>query len=274
METSRSPARRYKPIGDPNVQRRNHPNGLEGAHWNPRAAFCYSLDSRGAAAAGVVTYRTVKGMKASLVVFDLDGTVLDSVFDIASSVNVMRRRMGLDALPLSVIYGYVGDGAHMLVRRSLPTEAGEADVKQALAYFLEDYRVHMLDHTAPYPGVVETLMSMQGRTLCVLTNKLTGLTEAMLEKLDLLHHFQYVFGSDRFPRKKPDPIGVLYLLEATGIPSSQAMMVGDTANDVETGRRAGVLTCGVTYGLGGDKLKAARPDFMIDSFPQLLEIIE
>ncbi|MBI1746599.1 MAG: HAD-IA family hydrolase [Acidobacteria bacterium] len=216
----------------------------------------------------------MKRIKTGLIIFDLDGTLLDSMLDIANSVNAMRGRMGYEELPLSAIYGLIGDGAHLLVQRALPPETPEAERKQGLTYFLEDYRRHMLDHTQLFPGVLETLHALQKKPLAVLTNKLTELTQIMLTKLAIIDYFRYVLGSDKFPRKKPDPMGVLYLLEATQALPNETLMIGDTANDILTGRRAGVLTCGVTYGIGGEKLRAARPDFLIDDLRQLLDINE
>ena len=216
----------------------------------------------------------MKRIKVSLVIFDLDGTLLDSVFDIATSVNAMRRHLGLSELPLDLVYTFIGDGAHVLMQRSLPPEYSEAERKQALAYFLEHYREHMLDHTTLFPGVLETLEGLRGKTLAVITHKRSDLAEAMLKTLNILDRFPYVLGMDRLARKKPDPYGIHFLQSATGAPSSETMMVGDTANDIMTGRNAGVFTCGVTFGIAGEKLRALQPDYLIGDMRQLLEIIE
>jgi len=216
----------------------------------------------------------VNKIKLSLIAFDLDGTLLDSIYDLALSVNAMRRWVGLPELPLSEVYTYIGDGAHQLIRRSLPPDYGEAEYRRALEYFLEHYREHMLDHTTVFPGVIETLDALRDKTLAVLTHKRTDLTEAMLKSLRIDRYFQHVLGMDRLVRKKPDPYGIQWLQSAAGASPAETMMVGDTANDMLAGRNAGAWTCGVAFGLGGDRLRAVRPDFLIDDMRQLLDIAE
>jgi phosphoglycolate phosphatase len=208
-----------------------------------------------------------------VLIFDLDGTLIDSKVDLALSVNRMLEHMGRRALPHGRIFSFVGNGAPILVRRSLeegaPEEVSDGEVDRALAYFLSDYRTHMLDHTLPYPGVREGLEMLKRRSMAVLTNKPVNFSRAILDGLDLAGYFERVYGGNSFEKKKPDPVGVHALLREWDAPPLQAMMVGDSEVDVRTARNAGVWACGVTYGLGSDGLRADPPDLLVDSLTQL-----
>jgi len=212
-----------------------------------------------------------------LLIFDLDGTLVDSCEDLAIAVNAARGRMGLPPLPYEQIRGYVGHGAPMLVRRSLGPEASGADVERALGFFRGHYRGHLLDNTVPYPGVREALEAFAGcgfvgdprRAMAVLTNKPTDFSEAILKGLGLRHYFGFVYGGESFERKKPDPIGVETLLRELGAEPREAMMIGDSEIDVQTARNAGVWACGVTYGLGSAGLAANPPDLLLDTLTDL-----
>lgn len=204
-----------------------------------------------------------------LIVFDLDGTLVDSKEDLAVAVNVAIESFGFPPLPHREIHGYVGDGAAALIRRALPaTEDGLHG--QVLDRFLSYYRRHLLDTTRPYPGVVESLRKWTGRyRMALLTNKPLDMTEAILSGLSLSGFFSDVRGGDSFETKKPDPHGLLHILTEAGVAPSEAMMVGDSKNDVLAGRAAGTVTCGVTYGLGAEGFAAHPPDFTVDRFPDL-----
>src|SRR5271157_4910673 len=142
-----------------------------------------------------------------LLVFDLDGTLVDSKQDLALSVNAMRAEMGLPPLPLGLIGSYIGHGVTVLVQRSLGTHATRENVEKGLAFFLAYYRDHMLDHTAPYPGVSEALDKLAGHKMAVLTNKPVIFTAERLTRLGFSPRFAYIYAAKRFPQKKPDPIG-------------------------------------------------------------------
>jgi len=212
-----------------------------------------------------------------LLIFDLDGTLVDSCEDLAISVNAARVGMGMQPLPHEQIRGYVGHGAPMLVRRSLGPEASDADVERALGFFREHYRGHLLDNTETYPGVREALEALAGRgfvgdarrAMAVLTNKPTDFSEEILKGLGLRHYFGSVYGGESFERKKPDPIGVETLLRELHVAPREAMMIGDAEIDVQTARNAGVWACGVTYGLGSQGLAAHPPDLLLDSLTDL-----
>jgi phosphoglycolate phosphatase len=212
-----------------------------------------------------------------LVIFDLDGTLIDSRLDLVHSVNAMLRHFERPELPEDVVASYVGDGAPMLVRRALGDPADEDFFNTALDYFLAYYRVHKLDFTHVYPGVAEALALIRGsngreRSMAVLTNKPVNPSRAIVEALGLGGFFVQVYGGNSFSTKKPDPHGVHELLKETGATADSAVMIGDSAVDVLTGRNAGLWTCGVTYGFAPHTLSVATPDVVVDSAAELAQV--
>ncbi|MDR3674169.1 MAG: HAD-IA family hydrolase [Acidobacteriota bacterium] len=212
---------------------------------------------------------TANWKQVRLLVFDLDGTLVDSKQDLALSVNAMRTDMGLPTLSLDLIASYVGQGVALLVRRSLGSYATAENVEEGLAFFLKYYHEHMLDNTLPYPGVAEALEKLAGKKMAVLTNKPVNFSREMLTRLGFARHFSYIYGGNSFPQKKPDPVGLHKLMEDLKTSAHETLMVGDSDTDVLTGRNAGVLTCGVTYGFGAHTLEKVSPDLMIDDMRQL-----
>lgn len=206
-------------------------------------------------------------------IFDLDGTLVDSETDLALSVNAVRAQMGLETLAHETIATFVGRGVVTLMERALGNSASREDVQKAVGLFLAYYRLHMLDHTVPYAGVRETLEELNDMKMAVLTNKPVRFSRDMIAGLGLAAHFPFIYGGDSFERKKPDPMGVVKLLEDTGCSAAQTMIVGDSDTDVLTARNAGVLVCGVTYGIGSHTLEAARPDFTVGSLRELLPLL-
>src|SRR6202035_2400447 len=197
-----------------------------------------------------------------LVIFDLDGTLIDSRLDLVHSVNAALRHIGRAALPDDVIASYVGDGAPILIQRALGGEAvDDAIVRKGLQFFLSYYREHKLDHTTVYAGVKEALAAVQTtrngapRKMAVLTNKPVNPSRAIVEALGLAPFFTQIYGGNSFATKKPDPEGARKLLEETGVPPHQAVIVGDSQVDIETGRNAGMLTVGVSYGFAPHTLQ-------------------
>lgn len=204
-----------------------------------------------------------------LLVFDLDGTLVDTKKDLALSVNAMRCEMQLAPLPFDLIASYVGQGVQTLVRRALGEQASDANVEKGLSFFLEYYYVHMLDNTRIYPGVREALEELHDRRMAVLTNKPVRFSREMLARLGIASCFAYIYGGNSFPQKKPDPVGVNKLMEDLKASPLQTMMVGDSDTDVLTGRNARVWTCGVTYGFGPNTFKDAPPDLLLDDLREL-----
>ena len=202
-------------------------------------------------------------------IFDLDGTLIDSKLDLAISVNAARKHMRLEPLGHEQIFGYVGHGAPTLIRRSLGEDATDEKVERALRYFLDYYRAHMLDNTVTYPGVREGLEMLAGRPMAVLTNKPVRFSQEILDGLGIAGCFQYVYGGNSFERKKPDPMGVEVLLRDFELEPRQAMIIGDSEIDVQTARNAGTWACGVTYGLGSAGMRECPPDVLVDSLTEL-----
>lgn len=205
----------------------------------------------------------------TVLIFDLDGTLVDSKTDLTASVNHIRNRFDLPVLPEDEIARFIGDGALMLIRRALGGKATESNVQAGLQMFLSYYRAHMLESTALYPGVVETLDRLSNCKLAVLTNKPVHFSCTMLDGLGIYRRFAAVYGGNSFDRKKPDPAGIYQILSDTKGRRERAWIIGDSAVDVQTGRNAGIKTCGVTYGYATATFKEAPPDFLIDSFPDL-----
>lgn len=204
-----------------------------------------------------------------VLIFDLDGTLIDSKLDLAHSVNATLEHMGRPPLPHGTIYSYVGNGAPLLVRRALGEGATDAEADTALAYFLSYYRQHMLDNTVTYPGVREGLELVASHPMAILTNKPVRFSQAIVEGLGLARYFRFIYGGNSFEKKKPDPIGVATLLRELKAAPHEAMMVGDSDVDVRTARNAGIWACGVSYGLGTESLRIHPPDVMLDSLVEL-----
>jgi phosphoglycolate phosphatase len=218
-----------------------------------------------------------------LVIFDLDGTLIDSRLDLVHSVNAALRHIGRAALPDDVIASYVGDGAPILIQRALGAEqVDEATVRRGLEFFLSYYREHKLDHTKVYPGIAEALAAIQHahngaeaqRKLTVLSNKPVNPSRAIVEALGLGRFFSQIYGGNSFATKKPDPEGARKLLAEFGAQPHQAVIVGDSHVDIETGHNAGLHTIGVTYGFAPHSLEAASPDVLLDVPQELSRVFE
>jgi phosphoglycolate phosphatase len=214
-----------------------------------------------------------------LVIFDLDGTLIDSRLDLVHSVNAALRHIGRTELPDDVIASYVGDGAPILIQRALGGETvDEAIVRQGLQFFLSYYREHKLDHTTVYAGVKEALACVQSasdgvpRKMAVLTNKPVVPSRAIVDALSLGPFFTQIYGGNSFATKKPDPEGALKLLQEAGVRPEEAAIVGDSHVDVETGRNAGLWTVGVSYGFAPHTLEERPPDVLVDT-PQELAAV-
>ena len=211
--------------------------------------------------------------RVDLLIFDLDGTLVDSRLDLTASVNHAMGRMGLPPLSVETVTGFVGDGARSLLTRALTAARGaadEAEVEVGLRVFREHYAAHLLDATRPYPGVPEALAALRHKAMAVATNKPRAYAVAILEGLGIEHHFRLVLGGDSTPHMKPHPAQAEAILGALGMPPATALVVGDGPQDVAMARAAGCAACAVTYGLRSrEELAAAAPDLLLDDLRDL-----
>jgi phosphoglycolate phosphatase len=212
-----------------------------------------------------------------LLIFDLDGTLVDSRLDLTNSVNAMLRHFGRPELPCGLISTYIGDGAPMLVRRALGDPDDQNFVNEALSFFLAWYREHKLDNTHVYPGIQESLDAIRTSRngdvkMAVLSNKPVHPSRAIVEALGLGTFFFQVYGGNSFSTKKPDPQGAFELLKEAGVKPADAVMVGDSANDVLTAQNAGMHSVGLMYGLSPATLTQVPPDVELDRPDELGEL--
>ena len=234
-------------------------------------------------------FHPIPEAQLKLLVFDLDGTLIDSAQDLCNSVNAALEAFGLGPLPDPTIAGYVGNGAPMLMRRSLAMASNSAvdqvdeDLfNKAYAFFLLYYREHKLDFTYAYDGVLDALKALHelhdapsgpSRIMAVLTNKPVRPARGICEGLGLADYFLHIYGGDSFSVKKPDPLGLRSLMEETGARPDQTVMIGDSKVDVETARNAGTWSLGCTFGFGPHTLVDNPPDVLVDTpseWPQAL----
>ena len=203
-----------------------------------------------------------------LVIFDLDGTLVDSQRDLANSTNEMLEGYGAAALPVERVAGFVGEGAKVLVERAMAAAGVEAPIAEALDRFREIYGRRLLEYTRPYPRIPEVVRAAEARaSLAVLTNKPEAPTRRLLDAFDLVAPFSWVIGGDSgFPRK-PDPESLRHVAREANVDAPHVLFVGDSMIDIETARRAGVRMCVARYGFGhlrgelvlsGDELVAER----------------
>jgi phosphoglycolate phosphatase len=214
-------------------------------------------------------------MNAELVIFDLDGTLIDSKRDLVNSVNATRVFAGLTTLADDVVASYVGNGAPVLIRRAFP-DVTDAEHARLLRHFLDYYRDHMLDATTLYPGVREALDRMHAAdvALAVLTNKPVRFSVGLLEGLGIDMHFFRIYGGNSFEEKKPNPIGIRMLMEESGAARERTLMVGDSAVDILTARNARVPACGVRWGFQPESFATTPPDYLIDNMCEILDLIK
>lgn len=233
--------------------------------------------------------RPIPADRIKLLVFDLDGTLIDSAQDLCNSVNATLKAFDLEPLPDETIAGFVGNGAQMLIRRSYAMsskidhrEVDEVQLAKVCEFFLQYYREHKLDFTYAYEGVMEALKALhtlhdapdgKRRAMAVLTNKPVGPARGICAGLGLADYFTHIYGGDSFALKKPDPFGLRSLMEETGATAEETVMIGDSQVDIQTARNAGAWALGCTFGFGPMDMGDTAPDVLVDSAAEWIEVL-
>ncbi len=210
------------------------------------------------------------------VLFDLDGTLVDSAGDLRNALNAVLGERGLRSLSLDEVKGMIGDGATKLVERGLAATGGDpAKLMETHRAFLALYEANASDLTRPYPGAVQTLEALQakGLPLAVVTNKPAAATATVLEALDLARFFNVVVGGDTLAQRKPHPAPILHALEGLGVPAEAALMVGDNHHDISAARAAGTAAVAVTYGYSHVPHAELGADRLVDNLTELLPLL-
>ena len=211
--------------------------------------------------------------KVQAVLFDLDGTLIDSKRDLVQSVNATLRELGRAELPEDLVASYVGSGAPILINRALGGAAASDEQQSALNFFLAYYDEHKLDFTREYPGVRVTLEKLRDVPMAVLTNKPVNISVRILEGLRLAEFFRAIYGGNSFATKKPDPLGANTILKELGIPAAESALVGDSEVDVQTARNAGMISAIVNFGFGTHDRKTYPADIYLDRMDELVPLV-
>lgn len=217
-------------------------------------------------------------MNFECLLFDLDGTLIDSRDDLADSVNLTLLELRLKNLPSETIYNFIGEGVFNLVNRSISTSLEkESDIdfsNYGVEVFRKIYTENLVTKTRLYKGVAETLEALKDFPKAVVTNKPYDFSVEILTKLGINHHFSTVIGGDTFPERKPSPIPLLRATEKLGVSYEKSLMIGDSRVDIEAGKNAEMKTCGCLFGFRGrDELEKAGADFLIEKFSDLTQIL-
>lgn len=212
-------------------------------------------------------------MSLELVIFDLDGTIVDTCEDITNAINFCLKNYGVSGFTINEVKKMIGEGVRKFIEKALEERGLSKDlIEDILNCFINYYSEHISDFSRPYQGVVETLEKLKGIKKVVISNKLTNLSIKTLSNLGLINHFDFVAGNDFFSEQKPSPLPILKTLEKFKIKKENALIVGDSNLDIEAGKAAGIKVVAVTYGYRERKL-LKDADFIIDRFEDLIRII-
>jgi phosphoglycolate phosphatase len=206
-------------------------------------------------------------------IFDLDGTLIDSKQDLIHSVNAMLRELGRRELAEATISSYIGHGAPQLVARALGEGYLEEERQRALDFFLRYYETHKMDTTCAYPGVGETLEKLANMPMAVLTNKPVRISVRILDAMGLSKYFRAIYGGNSFETKKPDSLGARTILRELSVEPQEALLVGDSEVDVQTARNAGMAAAAVNYGFGVHDRDVHPADIYLDQFGELATLL-
>ncbi|SRR5258708_3847301 len=207
------------------------------------------------------------------IVFDLDGTLIDSKDDLILSVNATLIELGRPVLPAEQVSGYIGQGAPILIRRALGESATEDECRRGLEFFLSYYETHKMDHTTVYAGVREALAGLSTFPMAILTNKPARISRRILQELGLADRFRAIYGGNSFETKKPDPLGMRTILREFDVAARESVLVGDSEIDVQTARNAGAWAGTVTYGFGAHRVDEFPPDFFLHNLTELVPLL-
>lgn len=217
-------------------------------------------------------------MTVKCLLFDLDGTLIDSRDDLADSVNLTLCELDLEKLPSETIYNFIGEGVFNLLDRSISASLKQASTEEfsnkGVEIFRGIYNNNCLVKTKIYDGVKETLAELKDFKKAVITNKPHEFSEKILSELGILQHFQVVAGGDSFPERKPSPMPLLKTAEMLGFSFAECLMIGDSRVDIEAGKNAEMKTCGCVFGFRGrEELETAGADFFIEGFSEISKIL-
>jgi phosphoglycolate phosphatase len=207
--------------------------------------------------------------ESDLVIFDLDGTLIDSSQDLALAVNVALESIGMKPWPVQEIKQMIGNGARELVRKALGYK--EELFRPAFKVFSEHYSKNLLTHTKLYPGALEVLKKLKSKKMAVLSNKRQTFCDPIIEGLKIKSFFQWVYGGDRLPEKKPSPVPIEHILNEAHVKPAQGLILGDSSIDIEAGKLAKIKTIGFYNGFcSKEEVKDANPDLLVSHFEELL----
>jgi len=214
----------------------------------------------------------IKCMAIKVIIFDLDGTLIDSSIDICHAINYALSGLNVQPVTVPETISLIGEGITRLFEKIMDTHGLRYDRTLLIDRFLEYYSAHLIDNTTLYPGVVDTLEALAGYRKAVISNKREDLSAKALQHLGLSRYFDLIVGSDTTAERKPSPVPINYVLSRLGIGHEEAMIVGDSTYDINAGRAAGILTVAVTYGYRpADTLRGA--DFLVSSMPEILDVL-
>ncbi|HZS47767.1 MAG TPA: HAD family hydrolase [Blastocatellia bacterium] len=214
-------------------------------------------------------------MNVDLLIFDLDGTLIDSKNDIAVATNLMLKDLGFNEVPLQTVVSFIGEGVRRLVERAVryssgKTDLNEPEVESAMVTFRRHYAEHLVDSTVLYPHVAETLEVLKPKKKAILTNKPFEFSDRILRMLSIRKQFLVVLGGDSLPVRKPAPEPIWHLLNHFQVAADRAVMIGDSRTDIDCGRAAGIATCGVSYGFRPrTELEESGAEIIIDDFSEV-----
>jgi phosphoglycolate phosphatase len=211
-------------------------------------------------------------MPINLLVFDLDGTLVDSSTDISRALNYAIEPYGVGGISVEETITLIGEGVTRLIGKVVQRKEGALNESELLKRFLAYYAAHLVDHTAPYPGTEKTLQALAAFRKVIVSNKTEKFSVDVLKSLDLLKYFDYVAGGDTWPEKKPSPVPVLHVLERFQAKPGEAVLVGDSIYDMSAGRAAGLRTVAALYGYGSPGF-SAEADFCIRSINELPDVV-